>query len=81
MKRILFVLTLVMTLFSTTSCSNDGDGKGNPLVSEFKTPFGVPPFDIIKTEHYDPAITYAMSQHNDEIAAILANQEIGRAHV
>ena len=75
MKRILFVLTLVMTLFSTTSCSNDGDGKGNPLVSEFKTPFGVPPFDIIKTEHYDPAITYAMSQHNNEIAAILANQE------
>ena len=75
MKRILFVLTLVMTLFSTSSCSNDGDGKGNPLVSEFKTPFGVPPFDIIKTEHYDPAITYAMSQHNNEIAAILANQE------
>ena len=75
MKRILFVLTLVMTLFSTTFCSNDGDGKGNPLLSEFKTPYSVPPFDIIKTEHYGPAIRYAMSQHNNEIAAILANQD------
>ena len=75
MKRILFVLTLVMTLFSTTFCSNDGNGNGNPLLSEFKTSYGVPPFDIIKTEHYDPAIRHAMSLHNSEILNILSNKE------
>ena len=75
MKRILFVLTLVMTLFNTTFCSNDkGDGN-NPLLSEFDTPCGVPPFDRIKAEHYGPAIRYAMSQHNSEISAILSNSE------
>ena len=75
MKRILFVLTLVMTLFSTTFCSNNGNGNGNPLLSEFKTSYGVPPFDVIKTEHYDPAIRHAMSLHNNEIYAILSNKE------
>jgi len=28
----------------------------NPLLSEFKTPFGTPPFDLIKNEHFLPAI-------------------------
>ena len=27
----------------------------NPFFTEWKTPFGVPPFDRIKAEHYLPA--------------------------
>ena len=75
MKRILFALTLVMTALNTTFCSKQVQNEGNPLLAEFNTPYGVPPFDLIKAEHYKPAFKQAMSLHNEEVAAILANQE------
>ena len=76
MKRILFVLTLLMTALNTTFCSKQVQKEGNnPLLSEFATPYGVPPFDLIEADHYKPAFEYAMSLHNDEVAQILANKE------
>ena len=75
MKRILFVLTLAMTALNTTFCSKQIDITKNPLLAEFNTPYGVPPFDLIKAEHYEPAFKHAMSLHNEEIATILANKE------
>ena len=75
MKRILFALTLVMTALNATFCSKQTQTEGNPLLTEFNTPYGVPPFDQIKAEHYEPAFEFAMSLHNDEVAAILANKE------
>ncbi|MBO7220003.1 MAG: M3 family metallopeptidase [Alistipes sp.] len=75
MKRILIALTLLMIALNNTSCSNESKNEGNPLISEFNTPYGVPPFDKIKSEHYEPAFKHAMSLHNEEIAAILANKE------
>lgn len=47
---------------------------GNPLVMEWTTPFGAPPFDQIRAEHYIPAIQYGMALHNQEIAAITRNR-------
>ena len=76
MKRILFVLTLVMTALNTTFCSKKEEIVVNPLLATFDTPHGVPPFDLIKTEHYGPAIRYAMAMHNNEIEEILANKEV-----
>ena len=75
MKRILFVLTLLMTALNTTFCSKQVQKEENPLLSEFDTPYGVPPFDKIEAEHYAPAFKFAMSLHNDEVASILANKE------
>jgi peptidyl-dipeptidase Dcp len=43
----------------------------NPFSKEFDTPFGVPPFDKIKLEHYAPAFDEAMARHSEEIAAIV----------
>ena len=34
----------------------------NPLVKEWNTPFQTPPFNSIKTEHYKPAMLYAIEQ-------------------
>ena len=45
----------------------------NPLVAEWTTPFGVPPFDRIHEAHYLPAIREGISRHDREIAAIVAN--------
>jgi len=47
----------------------------NPLLSEFKTPFGVPPFDQIKPAHYLPAFKEGMAQQNKAIETILTNTE------
>lgn len=74
MKRILFVLTLVMTALNTTFCSKQLKIDNNPLLMEFDTPYGVPPFDRIEEKHYEPAFEYAMMLHNKEVEAILANE-------
>lgn len=47
----------------------------NPLLSEWNTPFGVPPFDQIKNEHYLPAFEQGMAAHKMEIDAIVDNGE------
>ena len=74
MKRILFVLTLVMTALNTTFCSKQPKIDNNPLLMEFDTPYGVPPFDRIEAKHYEPAFEYAMMLHNKEVEAIVANE-------
>ena len=75
MKRILFVLSLIMVAFNTTFCSQQVKKEGNPLLMEANTPYGVPPFDRIEPKHYKEAFKFAMSLHNDEVATILANKE------
>lgn len=47
----------------------------NPLLTEFQTPFGVPPFEDIKLEHFAPAVREAMTMHNNEIEQITTKSE------
>ena len=47
----------------------------NPLLTEWKTQFGVPPFDKIKNEHYKPAFEVGLAEQKDEIAVIINNVE------
>ena len=47
----------------------------NPLLAEFDTPFGVPPFEEIENAHYVPAFEEAMRVHNDEIRGIVESDE------
>ena len=65
------LLVTSLTCLMMISCSQ----KENPLLGEFNTPFGVPPFEQIKPEHYMPAFEEAIKQHDAEIAAIVANPE------
>jgi len=53
----------------------DADAMANPLLAPFDTPFGVPPFDLIRTEHFAPAFAEAMARHDAEIAALTADTE------
>jgi len=48
----------------------------NPLLKEWETPFGAPPFDIIKTEHFKPAVEVAIRSASEEIKAITDNNEL-----
>ncbi|MBU0927453.1 MAG: M3 family metallopeptidase [Spirochaetes bacterium] len=47
----------------------------NPLLSVWDTPYGLPPFDKIRPEHYAPAFEAAMAEHRAEVDAIAANPE------
>ncbi|WP_245895675.1 M3 family metallopeptidase [Flavobacterium album] len=50
-------------------------GENNPLLADFETPYGAPPFEQIKNEHYKPAITEAIREHDAEIEAITTSKE------
>ena len=47
----------------------------NPILEDWDTPFGVPPFDRIESEHYLPAFRASMEANNAEIDAIIANPD------
>jgi peptidyl-dipeptidase Dcp len=69
---------LILLLMAPGIClgaAEEATVKTNPLLSEWKTPFGVPPFDLIKEEHFMPALRAGMDEHAAEIAAITANSE------
>ncbi|MEJ1967082.1 MAG: M3 family metallopeptidase [Rhizomicrobium sp.] len=45
----------------------------NPFFETWTTPFGAPPFDRIRPEHFRPAYDRAIAEHVDEIAAVADN--------
>ena len=50
-------------------CAGSGD---NPFFQPYDTPYGAPPFEQIKTEHYLPAFREGIAQHEAEVQAIAA---------
>lgn len=64
-------------LIAVTSCNYEKKPQimDNPLLKEFSTPFGVPPFEKIKLEDFSPAILEAIKIHQSEIDAIVNNQD------
>ena len=60
---------------ATVSCNTGNKEIGNPFFSEWTTPFGVPPFEQIKNEHYVPAIDSGIALARAEVAAITASTE------
>ncbi|MCD8181930.1 MAG: M3 family metallopeptidase [Bacteroides sp.] len=56
------------------SCATQTES--NPFFTEFQTPNGVPPFDKIKLEHYEPAFLKGMEEQNANIQAIIDNAEV-----
>ncbi|MCC8143618.1 MAG: M3 family metallopeptidase [Tannerellaceae bacterium] len=47
----------------------------NPLLEKFNTPFHTPPFDKIKTIHYEPAFVESIKIQEAEVQAIASNPE------
>lgn len=67
------VLTMLSCKKEEKTQTNMND---NPLLAEtFDTPYGVPPFDLIKDEHFEPAILEGIKQHQQEIDAIANSEE------
>ena len=47
----------------------------NPLLQPWDTPYGLPPFDQVKAEHFVPAFEVALAAHQAEVDAISANPQ------
>jgi len=45
--------------------------ESNPLLSQWETPFGIPPFDRIKEDHYLPAFQEAIARTRGQVDAIV----------
>ena len=76
MKRNRAILVIGLAVLAGASCARkaaEAPVMDNPLVAEFATPFGVPPFDLIKNEHFPPAFAEGMAGQKREIEAITAD--------
>src|SRR5882724_6967152 len=47
----------------------------NPFFEDWTAPFGAPPLDRIRPEHFAPAYDRALAEHTAEIAAIAENRD------
>ncbi|MDP1621099.1 MAG: M3 family metallopeptidase [Bacteroidales bacterium] len=69
----MFSITLfAMAMLLFTGCNSEKT-RDNPFLTEFQTPFQVPPFDKIDTTDYMPAFLEGIKQHDLEINAIIDN--------
>ena len=69
-KKSILILAASCMMYSCATQNEE-----NPFLSEFKTPNGVPPFDKIKLEHYEPAFQKGIEEQNANIQAIVNNAE------
>lgn len=69
-KKCIFILAASCMMYSCTTQTET-----NPFLTEFQTEHGVPPFDKIKLEHYEPAFLKGIEEQNANIDAIVNNSE------
>jgi peptidyl-dipeptidase Dcp len=70
MKKLLLLMVMASVIFASCRQNEKND---NPLLNEFDTPFGVPPFDLIKATHFKPAYFKGFEEQKAEIKAIINN--------
>ena len=65
-KKCILILAASCMMYS---CATQTES--NPFLTEFQTPNGVPPFDKIKLEHYEPAFQKGIEEQPANIHAII----------
>lgn len=78
-KKVTIMTLVLVTALISGACkrnkSDRADLAHNPFMKEWDTPYGVPPFDKIKTTDYLPAIMEGMRQQTEIIQQICENSE------
>jgi peptidyl-dipeptidase Dcp len=74
-KLLFFIFVMGLAITSCQTQKKESTSMENPFFTEWNTPFGVPPFDAIKVEHFVPAVKEGIKQQEAEIAAIVANSD------
>ena len=70
-KKTLTILAVSCMMYSCATKT-----ESNPFFTEFQTEYGVPSFDKIKLEHYEPAFLKGIEEQNQNIEAIIESTEI-----
>lgn len=70
LKRTVIILAASCMMYSFATKT-----ESNPFFTEFQTEYGVPPFDKIKLEHYEPAFLKGIEEQNEQIQAIIDNAD------
>ena len=70
-KKTLTILAVSCMMYSCATKT-----ESNPFFTEFQTEYGVPSFDKIKLEHYEPAFLKGIEEQNQNIEAIIESPEI-----
>ena len=65
-------IIIAATLMAMTACST----RQNPFLTEWSTPYGIPPYEEIRFEDYIPAIKEGISRQSAEIDAITSNTDV-----
>ena len=68
--KLKYIPILFAALALMTSCN-----RTNPFLTEWNTPYGIPPFEQIKDADYIPAIQAGIEAQKAEIDAIVASEE------
>ena len=72
-----FLSVIALSIMTLASCTNKEQvATENPFLSDYGTPYEVPAFDKIKTEHYLPAFEEGMKQHKAEVDFIIKNRAV-----
>ena len=73
MKKVTYLVCCVG--LALQSCQSGQVKNENPFFNTYETPHEVPPFHLIKNQHYLPAYEEGMKQHQAEIDAIINNPD------
>ncbi|WP_301029847.1 lipoprotein, partial [Parabacteroides goldsteinii] len=73
MKKMIMTAGIAVALSACSSSEKKSEilAPGDILLTEFTTPFGVPPFDKIELEDYMPAFKEAIAQQQKEVDDIV----------
>lgn len=71
MRKTIVIAGMALSLMACSGNKEKSADTVNPFFTEYATPFGVPPFDEIKLEHYKPAFLKGMEEQAKEIDAIV----------
>ncbi|MHB8054226.1 MAG: M3 family metallopeptidase [Candidatus Aminicenantales bacterium] len=79
MKKFLALVLILAAVFVAGVFARektaDVPAADNPFLHEWTTPFGAPPFDLIKEAHYLPAFREGMARQKKEVEAITSSTE------
>ncbi len=72
-KTLCVLATMAIGLLASEQAAGQAKDKNNPLLQKYNTPHQVPPFHLIKNEHFKPALQEGIRVNQQEIDAIVNN--------
>lgn len=74
-KHLFSILLMSITIQKNVAQEVKSSFASNPFSTKYNTPHEVPPFNLIKNEHFKPAFQEGIKKHQEEINAIINNKK------